>query len=287
MNWIKALTESIDYMESHLDQEMKVADVAKVALSSPFHYQRMFFMLTGMSVQEYIRKRRLSLAAKELMTSDIKVIDVALKYGYESSEAFSRAFKKIHGATPTIVRLGKATSKVFPKLTIQLTVKGDVPMDYRIERKEGFSFYGMTRNVSTVDGQNFVEVPKFWQDVMADGSFENLVKTVKPGSYSFGVCMPMDPEKDEDFDYVIGFSCDDQVAGYDNYSVEAADWAIFEVRGPVVREVQKAWKRIFAEWFPPATGFKHAFLPEIEVYHEGDVNSEDYLTEIWIPIIKD
>lgn len=283
MNWIKAMTDSINYMEEHLLDEVSVGDVAKVASSSPFHYQRMFYMLTNTSVQEYMRNRRLSLAAKELIASDVKVIDLAFKYGYESSEAFSRAFKRVHGASPTAVRSGKAASKAFPKLTIQLTIKGDESMEYTIVSKEAFKFYGAKRKISCVNGSNFVEVPKFWQDSMTDGTFDNVVSHAKGDL--IGVCMPMDPEKDVNFDYVIGSFCEEPVEGLENFDVPAADWAVFVVKGPIHPNLQEAWKRIFSEWFP-ATGFQHAYLPEFEVYKSKEVDKPDTLTEIWIPIIK-
>lgn len=284
MNWVKALSDSIEYIEDNLTESLAIKEIANVALSSPYHYQRMFFMLTGMTVHEYIRNRRLSMAAGELVTTNTKVIDVAIKYGYESSEAFSRAFKKMHGANPTDIRKGKASIKAFPKIVIQITLKGDVPMNYRIERKEGFRFCGITRNIPTENGENFIIIPKFWEEVIQDGRCDELMGKVEDDK-CIGACMPMDPDVDTDFDYVIGVFTEEELPGYDYHEVPDADWAIFEVRGPIGEELQNTWKRIFSEWFP-STGFKHANLPELEVYYGGDTQSPDYLTEIWIPIIK-
>lgn len=282
MNWVKAMKTSIDYMEEHLMDEINITEIAKAATASPFHYQRMFYMLTGISVQEYVRNRRLSMAAGELISTDMKVIDLAVKYGYETSESFSRAFKKVHGANPSVIRKGEGSIKAFPRLTIQLTLKGDVPMNYRIEKKEAFSFYGMTREFTTVDGQNFVMIPKWWQEAMGDGSFGRMME--KSGKDTcLGVCMPMDPEKDTEFDYVIGSFTEAAVDGYDNYTVPEAEWAVFTLEGPISETIQDTWKRIFSEWFPE-TGFKHAPAPELEVYLGGDVNAPDYVMEIWIPV---
>jgi AraC family transcriptional regulator len=284
MNWVKALTESIDYIEDNLTESITMEDISKIAMSSPYHYQRMFYLLTGFTVYEYIRNRRLSKAASELITTDTKVIDIALKYGYESSEAFSRAFKKMHGATPTNIKKNKLSIKAFPKLVIQIKLKGDVPMDYRIEKKQAFSFSGITRTICTENGTNFIDIPKFWQEVIQDGSLNKLRKNVN-SDMCIGACMPMDSKIDKEFDYVIGIFTDHELEGYSNFNVPSTDWAIFEVKGPVGEKLQETWKRIFSEWFP-ATGFAHDNLPELEVYYGGDTNNPDYITEIWIPIIK-
>lgn len=140
----------------------------------------------------------------------------------------------------------------------------------------------MTRNFSTVDGANFKEIPLWWQETMTDGTYNKMISHA-PKDECLGVCMPMDPEKDTDFDYVIGAFSDDKIEGFDNYQVPAAEWAVFELRGPMHETIQPAWKRIFSEWFPQ-TGYEHAELPELEVYMEGDINAADYYMEIWIPI---
>jgi len=283
MNWIQAMSDAIDFIEDNLEEEIKIREVAEKACSSPYHFQRMFSVLTDMSVGDYIRNRRMTLAASELISSDVKVIDLAFKYGYESAESFSRAFKSVQGASPRAVRKGEGAIKAFLKLTIHLSLKGDVPMDYKMEKKAGFGFYGMTRTFTTVDGANFREIPKWWGDSMADGSFNKLMATSGKDS-CLGVCMPMDPKMDTDFDYMIGSFGDSAVEGYDWHEVPEAEWAVFTVEGPINPNLQECWKRIYSEWFPQ-TGFKHADLPEFEVYLGGDVNAEDYLMEIWIPVL--
>ena len=284
MNWIKAMADTINYMEDHLTEEIDVRALAKVACSSTFHYQRMFSFLTDMSIGDYVRNRRMTMAAADLISTDIKVVDLAYKYRYESAEAFSRAFKSVHGASPRAVKKGEVPIKAFLKLTIQVSLKGDVPMDYRIEKKEKFGFYGLTKRFSTIDGANFKEIPVFWQDVMADGSYNKMMATSASNS-CLGVCMPMDPEKETEFDYLIGFFGEEVVEGYDYHEVPEAEWAVFTVNGKIHPNLPDAWKRIFSEWFPQ-TDFKHAQLPEFEVYLEGDVNSDDYVMEIWIPVEK-
>lgn len=284
MDWIKAMTTSINYIDDHLTETLAIKDIAKVACVSPFYYQRMFTMLTNIPVQTYIRNRRMSLAAIELQSSESRVIDLAYKYGYDSSEAFTRAFKSVHGATPSSIRKNKTPVKSFLKLSIQLTLKGEIPMDVKIVTKPAFSFYGLKRNFSTIDGANFKEIPIFWQESMKDGSYDTMISHSKTDS-CLGVCMPMDPDVETEFDYFIGAFTDDIVEGYEKVDVIEHEWAVFELRGPIQETIQPTWKRIFSEWFPQ-TGFTHADLPELEVYLDGDVNADNYYMEIWIPILK-
>lgn len=155
-------------------------------------------------------------------------------------------------------------------------------MKYRIESKAPFSFYGMTRTFSTIEGANFRDIPVFWQETMNDGSFNKMIESAIDQK-CIGACMPMDPDKDVEFDYVIGAFCEKEISNYDNYQIPEHKWAVFEVKGAIMKVLQDTWKRIFSEWFPQ-TGHSHSMLAEMEVYFPGDVNSDDYYMEIWIPI---
>jgi AraC family transcriptional regulator len=155
-------------------------------------------------------------------------------------------------------------------------------MNIRIEKKEGFSFYGITRRVSTVEGANFDLIPKFWDEVLSNGTFDKMVEH-RLSEKSLGVCMPMIEGAENQFDYVIGAFTDTPIEGYDHFEVPETLWAIFEVVGPVNPTLQNAWKWIHSDWFP-SNAYEHVPLPELEVYLPEDVNREDYLTEIWIPI---
>lgn len=283
MNWVSSLTQAIDYMEEHLIEEIKMEDIAKEACISTAYFQRIFMVLTGMSVFEYIRKRRLSQAGTALCKTSQKVIDIALEFGYESAESFTRAFKKCHGITPSEARKG-GNLQVFPRLQIQIILKGVESMKYRIEKKEAFGFYGLEKSFSTLDGANFRDIPAFWNSVMQDGSYKEMIEKASTPS-CLGICMPMKNDQETEFDYIIGAFTDKEVKGYTYHQVPAVEWAVFEARGPLPDVLQDVWKRIFSEWFP-ATGYKHLDLPELEVYYEGDITSEDYLTEVWIPIKK-
>lgn len=156
-------------------------------------------------------------------------------------------------------------------------------MNYRIERKTEFGFSGMTRTFSMENEEYFTGIPKFWEELVMDGRFEIMMRKSNDGK-CVGVCMPVVPVGEDDFDYIIGIFSDEEIAGYDHHIVPSTEWAIFEVRGPIGEEHRKAWKYI-SEWSPKAE-YKRADLSELEVYYGGDVKSRNYLTEIWIPIQK-
>ena len=144
MEWIERLNEAINYIEEHLADEIDYEELAKIAGCSTYHFQRMFAYMANISLSEYIRRRRMSLAAVDLQGGDAKIIDVALKYGYSSPTAFNRAFQTIHGIAPSLVRSEGVSVKSFPPMTFKITVKGVEEMNYRIEKKEAFRIVGVS-----------------------------------------------------------------------------------------------------------------------------------------------
>ena len=163
MDWIEKLNEALDYIEANLDGEIDVGLAAKKALCSSFHFQRMFTYIAGQTLGEYIRRRRMTLAAFELGNSDVKVVDLALKYGYDSPTAFTRAFHAIHGVTPKAAREKGNVLSAYPRLTFILSVKGEYAMNYKIEHNKGFRIVGaVTREHMTME-DCMEKVPQFWK----------------------------------------------------------------------------------------------------------------------------
>ena len=175
MEWIERLNEAINYIEEHLADEIDYEELAKIAGCSTYHFQRMFAYMANVSLSEYIRRRRMSLAAVDLQGGDAKIIDVALKYGYSSPTAFNRAFQTIHGIAPSLVRSEGVSVKSFPPMTFKITVKGVEEMNYRIEKKEAFRIVGVSQPLHKEIEKNFAIVPKMWQDVAMDGTIPKLV----------------------------------------------------------------------------------------------------------------
>lgn len=287
MEMLMNLKNAIDLMEDRMEGRLDIEELARVAYMSPFHFQRMFHMLTGMTVAEYARKRKLTLAAQELAASSAKVVDVALKYGYDSPESFAKAFRKIHGIAPSEARGPGIGLKAFPRISFHLSLKGDKDMDYRIEEKVAFGIAGACLRTTCEDGQNSREIPAFWGQSHADGTVERLEKLTDSPAI-LGVCLHQNPAASE-FDYMIACIADDESRakeqGFEVRGVPAATWAIFNVVGPMPGAIQEAFNRIFSEWFP-ATCYEHSGGPEIELYHPGDTCAADYRSEIWIPISK-
>ncbi|MCE5287287.1 MAG: AraC family transcriptional regulator [Pelosinus sp.] len=284
MDWLHAMNEAVDYLEANITEKLDIEKVAKLALSSPYHFQRMYHMITGITVAEYVRRRRLTLAAQDIISGE-KVINVAFKYGYETPEAFTKAFGKMHGMSPTAARELGASLKAYPKLSFHISIKGEKDMNYRIVDKESFIVVGKQRRISMADGKNFAQVPAFWQDCMNDGSYEWICE--KAGELGvFGVSKDFDKYKDE-FNYMIAVEniTEDLPEGYISVQIPAAMWAVFESIGALPQAAQELTRRIFTEWLP-STGYQHACAPELEIYPQGDMYSKDYRCEIWLPIKK-
>lgn len=285
MEWLIRMKEALDYMESKMEEPLNIDDIAKVAYSSPFHFQRMFNMLTGVTVADYIRRRRLTLAAQELAISKVKVLDVALKYGYDSPESFAKAFRKAHGMAPSTAREPGIQLKAFPRLSFHLSLKGDKEMDYRIVEKEEFTVIGKSIQVTTRDGENLRKIPQLWLDANEDGTSDKLIE-IGVDKDLLGICAGMD-YPNEMFSYWIAVEghpgTDPQ--GYATTIIPAATWAVFTSVGPMPHAIQSVWSRIFQEWFP-SSGYEHTGGPEFELYLPGNPGAEDYQCEVWVPIKK-
>lgn len=285
MNWIADMNNALDYIEQNLEKDIASDEVAKASHMSKFHFLRIFKILTGYTIGDYIRERRLSLAAKDVVSSKLKIIDIAYKYGYETPEAFTKAFKRLHGISPSEARKNRKNLKAIPPLSFQITVKGEERMNYKIEVKESFKVVGITRRFNSKNGDNFRGIPKFWDEVCKSGQYAILERNQgKLGV--MGVCSNFNMET-QDFDYSIAVE-GDKLEGIGNYSViqvPKLSFAVFESIGPMPDALQEVTRRIFSEWFP-ATKYEHADGPEFEVYLPGDVQAEDYRSEVWIPVIE-
>lgn len=282
MNWFERLQETLRYIEENIREDLDLKVISELVFASEFHFQRMFFAVTDMSFWDYIRKRRLSLAASDLIQTDKKIIDIALEYHYGSPEAFSRAFRAVHGITPTQARQRGVTLIAVPPLSIQVSIKGEKQMEYRLEKKDAFKIKGVSTRVSTKNGENFKVIPEFWDKVMQDGTFKKLMESTDK-EINYGVCMNFD-ESMQSFDYAIGVN-DIGQEEFEGIDVPASTWAVFTSTGKLPNAIQALTKRIFNEWFP-ATDFKHTKGPELEVFLPGDQTKEDYKCEVWIPVAK-
>jgi AraC family transcriptional regulator len=294
MEWSERMNSAIDYIEDNLADDIDFHEAAKRACCSTFHFQRIFFAVNGITPAEYARRRRLTLAARELISGNAKVIDIALKYGYDSPDAFTRAFRNVHGITPLAAREPGVKLVAFPRVSFHIELKGGNDMDYKIIDKPAFDVIGKSRKFTTSQGENFVKIPQFWDEFIKNKYYESLMKLTQgkagpvTGADSLGVCyFPDDRRNMEEFYYGIGVEKPGKSVpkDFDVIHIPEATWAIFESVGPMPKAIQDVTVKIFQEWFP-STGYEHAPKPELEVYLPGDPNSQDYRCQVWIPIIK-
>ncbi|MEL7608941.1 MAG: AraC family transcriptional regulator [Bacillota bacterium] len=283
MEWIDRLNEAMAYLEEHIEGA-ELSRMAQIACCSPFHFQRMFSYLADVPLSEYIRRRRMTRAVFDLKSGAQRILDIALKYGYDSPTAFNRAFQSVHGIAPSAARLEGAPLKAYPPISFKITVKGEAQMNYRIENRGAFRIVGVKAHYEMNAEENFLEIPTFWRQTVQSGAFAKLFPLMngKPaGILGVSACM-----NGKDFDYYIAVASDmDAPEGMESFAVPACTWAIFTCVGPMPSAIQTLQKRIVSEWLP-SSGYEYANAPDIEVYFEGDQQSADYRSEVWLPIEK-
>ncbi len=281
MEWVERLNESMRYIEEHLTDEIDHEELGRIACCSAYHFQRMFTYMAGVSLAEYIRRRRMSLAAADLQGGDAKILDIAQKYGYSSPTAFNRAFQGIHGIAPSAVRNEGVSIKSYPPITFTIAVKGVEEMNYRIETKDSFRIVGVSAPLQKELENNFMIVPDLWQKAAADGTIPKLagmMDTPPMGLLGVSACN----EEAEQWKYFIAVSTTKECGEYEEYIVPASTWAIFTGSG-TNQSIQELEQRIVTEWLP-TSGYEYANAPDIEVYLNADPENAQY--EVWIPVTK-
>ena len=279
MDWVNGLNETIRYIEDHLTDEIDFAQLGRIACCSAYHYQRMFAYMAGMSLGEYIRRRRMSLAAVDLLAGE-KVLDVALKYGYQSPTAFNRAFQAVHGAAPSAVREPGISIKSFPPLRFTITIKGAVEMEYRIEQREAFRVVGVSVPIEKDMERNFEVLPQFWGKAAMDGTLGRLTELMDAQPEGIlGVC---DCADGREWRYYIAAASTKSAEGLEECTIPAATWAIFPGVG-THQSIQELERRILTEWLP-SSGYEYGCAPDVEVYLNADPQNAKY--EVWIPVVK-
>jgi AraC family transcriptional regulator len=284
MNWIEGMREAIAYIEANLTEPLDIDEIAKKAYVSTFYFQKAFSLLCGFTVGEYVRQRRLACAGSDLVSSDERIIDIALRYGYDSPDSFTKAFSRFHGSTPTAVRRNGATIKSFAPLKLKFILEGGYLMDYKIVEKEAFTVIGSSKRFNMEDGGTMI--PKFWTEHFASG----MGKTIC-GMY--GICVDQNTGA-KDFEYLIAdkYEAGREVPpGLKTLVIPKHTWAVFPCRGPMPTALQEINKKIFSEWLPNCKDYEITGDYNIEGYDnvlDYPLGNQDpnYYTEIWIPIRK-
>lgn len=281
MEWMKVIGDSIQYIENHILDELSVDDIAKHIGISSFYYQKGFAMLCGFTVAEYIRNRRLALAGNEIIGTDQKIIEIAMKYGYDSPDSFTKAFTRFHGSTPTAVRKDNAMLKSFAPLKIKVSLEGGYLMDYRIEKKKEFTVIG---NAKTFAYENAKEViPQFWQEHYASGKVQTVC-----GEFGINIDEKMGMDT---FEYLIADTYKGQKIpdGFVLRTIPSFDWAVFPCRGAMPTALQDVNTKIFTEWLPAINEYEFAAGYCVEMYDDPQkytkgTMDENYYSEVWIPV---
>ena len=286
MDSLESMNQALAYIEENLAAEIDFKEVERLAVCSEYHFRRMFSFLAGVTLSEYIRRRRLTLAAFELIHSEALVIDTALTYGYSSPDAFTRAFQRWHGVTPTEARDSGQHLKAYPRMTFQLTIKGGSEMNYRIEEKPEFRIVGIMKRVPLIyEGMN-PEIAAMWKTLDDDTiNSLNALSTVEPtGLIQASTNFSEGRLDGGELDHYIGVATTRETPEHlARLEVRASTWAVFESVGPFPETLQNLWGRIYSEWFP-LTNYEQAAGPEILWNENMDTDSPTFRSEIWIPV---
>ena len=281
------LNNTLEYIERNLEVELNIDDISRVSCSSKYHFQRVFHALTGFTVSQYIKNRRLTFAAEELAATDKRITDIALKYGYESLEAFTKAFKRLHGISPSDLKKLNGKIKAFPKISFQISIKGESEIIYRIVEKENYKVFGAEFVTTVVNGAAYEEIPKFINKIFENGAHDKINKLLKNPKGTLLNGFHYDFEEDGTRKYLIGAEMPkaDIQKEFTILEIPKLTWAVFEGNGdkPSNLIIQDVWRRIYSEWFP-SSGFEQAEGPCIEKNFLNNDEQSGYRCEVWIPI---
>ena len=275
MEWVDRMNRVIDYLEDHLTCAVDPETVSRIMACPYAVFQRSFAPITGISLSEYLRRRRLSCAAFELRNTDLRVLDIAVKYGYESADAFTAAFKRMHGITPQDARRSDTALTFYPRLTFTLMIAGVTEMNYKVIEREPFQVLGLRRTTPQGGGT--------WAIVKADGTAQQL-QALCGHPCDLGLCFGFDAQGNND--YLCGAPYEGtDCHGFDAYRFPQTTWLVFTAEGSI-REgaLANAWKRIYGE-FMPQSRYRQLDLPTIEQYRLWNEPTDQCAVDIWIPVL--
>ena len=274
MKWVDRINKVIAYTEENLRDELNVEEISRIMACPYVVFQRSFVQIAGITLGEYVRRRKLTKAAYDIQNTDEKITDIAMQYGYDSSDAFTVAFKRLHGVAPVAARKEKVNLKFYPRLYFTLSVKGAIEMNYQAIQKEPFKVVGRRRVTPSGGGT--------WGVAREDGSIKQM-EALRAGNPFFGLCFGF--REDGSNDYMVAVQYDgDDIAGLESYTYPKSNWLVFRDEGGIDENVLgRTWSGIYGE-FLPNSDYKQADLPTIENYIEWDDDKNHCKIEVWIPI---
>ncbi|GAE90199.1 AraC family transcriptional regulator [Acetivibrio straminisolvens] len=285
MSYLHSLERAINYIESHLCEDIDLSSVSKEAGYSLYHFHRIFKSVTGDSIKDYIRKRRITEAAKELVYTDKPVVDIGVKYGYESREAFSRAFEKVYGRNPSEVRKSKSLYFIRQPMSFdymmfkyQMSKEGLTPLFRKLPER-----YVVGKKAKfKADGSNLHDIPLLWSKWHSQKESEKIINRKYKDEY-MGICIFSDGDV---FDYMIGYevtSLDHVPEGMEIFRLEPSLYAVFKTLGPITESVQKTWDYIYSVWLIESE-YEHACTHDIEYYY---YNQGELTADLYVPVVSE
>jgi len=298
MDFLNRMNQAADYIEAHLTEDMDFSELAGIVYCNVHQFGRIFAYVVGTPLSEYVRRRRLSQAALELQTGHVKVIDVALRYGYNSPDAFTRAFAAMHGITPKEACTKGVPLRMFPRISFHISIKGDVDMEYRIVEKGVVPCVGVVKNFGKIiinkNAEHWTEErPDIWQfwdhflDYGANITIRDKYELYREPFWQVG----MDVVTDEGETIVhIGAEARDgeEYPELTRFDIPARTWAVFVCRGTLNQKthpVTQTMTRVLSEWLP-SSGYEIVKGVSLETYGPGDTQTDDYVCELWLPVRK-
>lgn len=295
MEWIAALQQAIGYMEAHLLEDINYEDVARQVHTSGYEFHRAFSFLTGMTANSYIRNRRLSLAGREIIETNARITDIALKYGYDTPESFTKAFTRFHGVAPRLARTEGAKLRMFNPFVIKIAVEGGQGMDYRIVQTKAQRFIALARSFSNeiINDDDNHDIPDFWDECYRE-NLVTAIRNLRPEGKRdlYGLCTPTRAGEDT-FLYGIGVLVDEDTAPFDQAAFEKAGYtlwdvvpgtyAVFDCLGTNGDCISETWSRFYKE-FLPQMGYEADQATDYEIYFER--SCPGLFCELWIPVKK-
>lgn len=294
MDWLESINKTLDYIEKNIMSEIDIDEISKITYVSPYYLQKGFSVMTGYSIGEYIRNRRLYLAALELVSSKAKIIDIAYKYLYETPESFTKAFIRFHDNTPYEIRKDSSKIKTFLPLRLTIEIRGGNNMDYSIEKMDSFKVIGVKKEFNLMT--SYKEIPKYWDEFMDKycsniynkkeeeyNEYESTI--VKNNIGELAICI--DDLNNGNFNYVIGgfYNGTSVPDGFEVIEISANEWAKFNCVGPLPGSLQAVNTKIFKEWLPGNPNYEMAGKYNIEWYSkDNNCDERNYKSAIWIPI---
>ena len=286
---IAVLNAVVDAVETQLtvdpSRPVDVASMARGSGTTEYHLRRMFSSLAGMPLSEYVRRRRMCSAAADLVTGADDLLEVAVRYGYGSTEAFGRAFRAVHGAGPSDVRRDGGPLRTQPRIRFHLTVRGGVPMDTRIVDLPAVRLVGHSRRVPLVHHGVNPSIADHVASIPIEETIRLKALNDTEPSGVLAVSDDLDPDRREgsDLTYLHGVATTHRPEGLDTIEVPAGTWAVFRTEGPYPAALQEAWSATATEWFP-SQPWRLRRGPEIVAMHAFDAAAGTATCELWLPV---